>query len=151
MRPFLCFLIAVIATVVSSCFLCENIACDEIPPYGHFMLVSATTGEDLVFGPTRLYDKNQFKFYSLLATDTILYDYQAIKLGGSEYDSVLRVLFYPLNEVAYMELSNGDIDTLNISYRASESRCCSNIVITSFRYNNSVEIPADTGTQVLMK
>ena len=152
MRLYFYFLIVMVATVVSSCIFCENIACDENPPYGHFILVSATTGQDLVFGPGRLYDKNQFKFYSVLATDTTFFEYRAIEIGGAGYDSVLRVLFSPLQEVAYMQLSNNDIDTLHISFRSSETRCCgTSTVIRSFRYNNSVEIPATTATQVLMK
>ena len=152
MRPFLCFLIAIIATVISSCDFCENIRCDYVPPDGHFRIVSAATGQDLVFGPTGIYDKNEIKFYSLVVTDTTFIDYQAENIGGAGFDSVLEVHFHPSQEVAYMRLNNGDIDTLNISYRTSEHRCCgTNTLITNFRYNNTVDIPGDTGIQVLKK
>ena len=103
MRPFLCFLIAIIATVISSCDPCNNVACDEIFPDGHFRIVSVITGQDLVFGSSRIYDKNQIKFYSLMATDTTFFNYQAIKIAGTGYDSVLRVRFYPSKEVEICE------------------------------------------------
>jgi hypothetical protein len=128
------------------------VACDEIFPDGHFRIVSVITGQDLVFGSSRIYDKNQIKFYSLMATDTTFFNYQAIKIAGTGYDSVLRVRFYPSKEVAYMRLSNGDIDTLNISFKSSKTKCCgTSTQITNFRYNNSVNIPGDKGIQELKK
>jgi len=152
MRPFFCSLIAIVTTVISSCDPCDNIGCDENPPDGHFRIVSATTGQDLVLGSTRIYDKNQIRFYSLMVTDTIFFNYQAIKMAGTGYDSALRIRFYPLKEVAYMRLSNGDIDTLDISYKTAKTRCCgTSTQITNFRYNNSVDIPADKGIQELKK
>ena len=152
MRSLLCFLIAVTTTAISSCDRCSNIACDQFPPEGYFRIVSATTGQDLVFGSTRIYDKNQIKFYSLTTTDTTFFNYQAIKISGTGYDSVLRVRFYPSKEVAYMRLSNGDIDTLNITYKTTTTRCCGNgTEITNFRYNNTVDIPGDKAIQELKK
>jgi len=142
----------IITTIIPSCLFCENIACDQIPPDGHFIIVSATTGQDLVFGQNSIYDKNKFKFYSLSATDTTFFEYQIEEAVDSFFESSLDVLFVPLPKVAYMELSDGDIDTLDISSRTSENRCCgTSTVITNFRYNNSVDIPADTGYQVIMK
>ena len=152
MRPFLFFLTTTIATLFSSCDPCKNLDCDYNNFDGQFRIVSATTGKDLVFGANKIYDKNQIKFYSLNATDTSFFDYQTIKFGGLGYDSILHVRFYPQTDLAYMQLSSGDIDTLNISYRTTQTKCCGTTTkISNFRYNNTVDIPGDQGTQELKK
>src|SRR5690349_19553827 len=115
MRPFLLILTATIATLLFSCDPCSNLDCAASNYYGQFRIVSASTSKDLVFGPNRIYDKNQIKFYSLKTTDTTFFDYQAIKFERAGYDSILQVHFYPQTDVAYIRLSNGDIDTLKIS------------------------------------
>jgi hypothetical protein len=57
-----------------------------------------------------------------------------------------------MTTIAYMRLSNGDIDTLNISYKTIDTKCCGTITeITNFRFNNSVDIPGDRGTQEIKK
>jgi hypothetical protein len=152
MRPFLFILIAIIGTVLSSCDPCNNLDCAASNHNGQFRIVSASNGNDLVFGTNRVYDKNQIRFYSLKGTDTTFFEYQTIKFGGIGYDSILNVRFYPQPDIAYMRLSNGDIDTLNISYKTTETKCCGTITeITNFRFNNAVDIPGDKGTQELKK
>ncbi len=99
-----------------------------------------------------MYDKNQIKFYSLNGTDTSFFDYQPMKFPGTGYDSILYVRFFPKAEVAYMRLSNGDVDTLNISYHTFNTKCCGTITeIIKFRLNNSIDIPGDKGTQEIKK
>ena len=152
MRSLLFLLIATIGIPLFSCDPCKNLDCATGNYYGQFRIVSATTGKDLVFGASRVYDKNNIKFYSLKGTDTTFFDYQAINFGGVGYDSILHILFYPNPDVAYMRISNGDIDTLNIFYKTTKSRCCRTITeITNFRYNNSVDILGNKGTQELKK
>ena len=151
MRNILFFLIAFTATVISSCFPCEDVECDDTPPYMYFVLVNAT-GQDLVFGPNNIYDRNRFTFYALTATDSTFYDYRIVETGDQRFESALRVLFDPIQEVAYMKLSDGDIDTLNISYTSTETACCgTSFEITHFHHNDSDDISADTGFQVLQK
>jgi hypothetical protein len=150
MRPFFCFLL-VVSTVVSSCDPCTG-DCIYDNYHGQFRIVSASTGNDLVFGANRVYDKNKFRFYSLKGTDTVFFDYQTIKNPNTGYDSILYVRFFPMADVAYMQLSNGDIDTLGITYNTRNTKCCGTITeITKFRYNNTVDIPGDKGTQEIKK
>jgi hypothetical protein len=152
MRLFLFFLTATMVTTLFSCDPCSNLDCASDNYYGQFRIVSASTGNDLVFGTNRVYDKNQIKFYSLKGTDTTFFEYQTIKFGGTGYDSILYVRFYPQTDVTYMRLSNGDIDTLNISYKTTQTKCCGSITeITNFRHNNAVDVPGDKGTQELKK
>lgn len=152
MRSIFFFLTAYLAALLFSCDPCKNLDCASDNFNGQFRIVSAVTGNDLVFGPNRLYDKNQIRFYSLKGTDTTLFSFEAIRFGGTGYDSILDVRFFPKTDIAYMRLSNGDIDTLNISYKTTDTKCCGTIsVITNFLYNNSVDIPGDKGTQELRK
>jgi len=152
MRSVLSLFLVTILTAISSCDPCNNLECATDNYHGQFRIVSTTTGNDLVFGVNRVYDKNQIKFYSLKGIDTTFFDYQTIKFGGSGYDSILYVGFYPQPDVAYMRLSNSDIDTLNISYKTTKTRCCGTITeIINFRFNNAVDIPGDKGTQELKK
>lgn len=145
-------LIITIGIALISCDPCRNLDCLSNNDYGQFRIVSATNGNDLVFGPNKIYDKDQFKFYSLKAADTTFFDYQAIKPGGTGYDSILHVRFFPKADTAFMRLSNGDIDTLQITYRIFDTKCCGTISeITKFRFNNSADIPGSQGTQELRK
>ena len=142
----------IFSLLFNSCDPCKNLDCLADNYYGQFRIVRATDGKDLVFGPSKIYEKNLIKFYSLLGTDTTFFDYQAIKFPNTGYDSILHVRFFPKVETAYMRLSNGDIDTLNISYNTFNTKCCGAITeITNFRFNNSVNIPGDNGTQEIKK
>lgn len=137
---------------IPSCNPCNNLDCVSSNYYGQFRIVRATDGKDLVFGPNKIYDKNQIRFYSLKGTDTTFFDYKVIRFPDTGYDSILYVLFYPKADVAYMRLSNGDIDTFAISYNTFGTKCCGTITeITNFRLNNSVDIPGDKGTQEIKK
>jgi hypothetical protein len=131
---------------------CDNLDCIASNYNGQFRIVSATDGKDLVFGPTQIYDKDQIKFYSLTGTDTTFFDYKTIRFPNTGYDSILHVRFFPKADIAYMRLSNGDIDTFSISYNSFNTRCCGTITeITNFRLNNSVDIPGKEGTQEIRK
>jgi hypothetical protein len=143
---------SVFSLLFYSCDPCYGLKCASDNYYGQFRIVRATDGADLVFGASRICDKNLIKFYSFKNTDTIFFDYQTIKFSNIGYDSILYVRFFPKTDVAYMRLGNGDIDTLQISYKTLSSRCCGTITgITNFLYNNSVNIPGDNGTQELKK
>jgi len=120
--------------------------------YGQFRIVSASSGNDLVFGPNRIYDKTEIKFYSLKGSDTTFFNYQTIRFPGTGYDSILYVFFSPKPEIAYMKLNNADIDTFQIYSESIKSKCCGTITnITNFRLNNNVDIPGNKGTQEIKK
>lgn len=105
-----------------------------------------------MFGPDKLYNKNRIKFYSISGSDTTFFKYEIIKFGNIDYDSILTVDFFPKTNRAYMLLDNGDIDTLDLSYRTYKSKCCGTITeITNFRFNNMVDIPGSMGTQEIRK
>jgi len=135
-----------------SCNFCNRLDCVTDNYHGQFRIVRATDGADLVFGPTKIYDKSQIRFYALISSDTTFFDYQTIKFPNTGYDSILHVRFFPKVDVAYMQLSNGDIDTLNISYHIFDTKCCGMITqISNFRFNNSVDIRGSEGTQEIRK
>ncbi|ULQ53383.1 hypothetical protein [Flavihumibacter fluvii] len=135
-----------------SCDPCKNLDCLSDNYNGQFRIVRATDGEDLVFGPNSIYEKSQITFYSLKNTDTTFFDYQTIKFPNMGYDSILRVHFFPKTDIAYMRLSNGDIDTLEISHKTLDTKCCGTITeITNFKFNKSVDIPGGMGTQEIRK
>ena len=147
------FIIIILTTFLFYCCdPCANLDCLTSDYYGQFRIISATDGKDLVFGPSKVYDKNLIKFYSLKGIDTIFFDYQPILFRNIGYDSILHVNFYPEADIAYMRLSDGDVDTFRISYNTFGTKCCGNITeITNFRLNNSVDIPGDIGTQEIKK
>lgn len=147
-------LIVFILTVflLYSCDPCGNLDCLSSNFDGQFRIVSTTDGKDLVFGPTSIYDKNLIKFYSLKGSDTTYFDYHPANFGNTGYDSILQVRFFPVPDIAYMQLSNGDIDTFKITYSNSDTRCCGTIKeIKNFRLNNAIDIPGDQGTQEIKK
>jgi len=139
---------AIISTLVSSC--CAYVNCSP-NDYARFRILRASNGEDLVFGPNRLYDKDQIKFYSLHGTDTTFFNYAPIS-GGVGLDSLLYVNFSSLPEVAYIRLSSTDIDTLLVTHGSVKDRCCGTFeAIKKFRYNNALDVSMDAGVQELKK
>jgi hypothetical protein len=137
---------------LSSCFPCNYVDCAGDNFYGQFRIVSALDGRDLVFGPNKIYDKNQIRFYSLNGTDTTFFNYETIRFPNIGYDSILYVRFLPRPATAFMRLSNGDIDTFNLSYETIHSKCCGTATnITKFQFNNSIDLPANKGTLELKK
>jgi hypothetical protein len=137
--------------IFSACDPCKNLDCATDNFFGQFRIVSEADREDLLFGPGRLYDKDQLLFYSLKDTDTTFFDYQVVPFAGGDYDSILQVHFFPKSDIAYMQLSNGDVDTLSLDFQTINSRCCGRITkITSFRLNNKVSMPG-RGTHEIKK
>jgi len=135
--------------ILLSCDPCRNLDCINDNYFGQFRIVSKVDGKDLVFGPNRIYDKDKIKFYTLIGNDTTFYEYSPTKFAGNGYDSILYVKFFPeATASTYMKLSDTDIDTLAITYNSFNTRCCGTITeITKFRYNNSIDIPGNQGTQ----
>jgi hypothetical protein len=136
-----------------SCDPCDNLDCIADNHSGQFRVTSKVDGKDLVFGPNAIYDKTKIKFFSLNGIDTIFFQYNHIKFSGIGYDSILHVRFYPeLPAPAYMKLNDTDTDTLAITYNKFKTKCCGTITeITRFRYNNTIDIPGDQGTQEIRK
>jgi hypothetical protein len=150
MKSLLAF--AVLSLLLISCDPCNNIECVTDNATGQFRITSATNGSDLVFGPARVYDKNQIKFYSMAGTDTNFIPSVAIPYNTNGIDSIIVVHFLPKPDIAYMRLSNGDIDTFNISYTTRPSKCCGNITdIVKFNFNQGSDVPKTNNPVELKK
>jgi hypothetical protein len=135
-----------------SCDPCKNLDCISDNIHGQFRIVDANNGNDLVFGPNRIYKKNQIEFYSFKGADTTFFEWQAIKFQNIGYDSILHIRFYPQVETVYMRLSKEDIDTIKISYNTFNTKCCGTITeIKDFKFNSSANIPGNKGTQEIKK
>jgi hypothetical protein len=130
-----------IMVVAISCVPCKNMDCKYDDYTGEFRMVDKLSGKDLVFGPSKVFDKNQIKFYSLQGLDTVKYEYFPVRSLGSGYDTLLNVRFYPGNpKVVFIKLGNDDTDTLSIEYKTYNSECCGRITeLAKFRFNNSYE------------
>jgi hypothetical protein len=109
---------------------------------GEFRIISKDNGEDLLFGSLRIYNRSELRFYSLNERDTIDYPLQAVNVAGDNYDSIIRVNFYPGNtDLVYLQLNKVDIDTLTNTYRIYNSECCGRITeIVKFRYNDKYDL-----------
>jgi hypothetical protein len=141
-----------IGILFQACSPCDNLDCDSDNYFGQFRIISANDGKDLVFGSTRVYEKEKIKFYALKGSDTVNFEYTTVKFGNIGYDSILFVYFFPRVDVAYMDLGDGDVDTLGISYVTTNSKCCGTVrKIANYRFNNRVDIPGNKGTQVILK
>lgn len=143
---------SLIVTLISSC-TCAFLDCVSDDYYFQFDIVRATDSADLVFGRHRVYDKREFQIYSLKGTDTTFYE---LRPFGYEHnppeDSLLTVNFYPPADTAYMQLSNGDMDTLAMSFETIKTKCCGTIErISNYRLNNKIDLPGSEGKQLIIK
>ena len=145
--PFLC--VAFIATAccwgTRKCLMSENGAT--------FRLINAVTGEDLVFGSSRVYDKTQIKFYSLRGADTIMHQYIPGAYSNAVQDSFLFVYFgTTLPEIAYIKLNASDTDTVSLRYRIFDKDCCPDVsYLVPDKFNNKPIESANSGIYLLKK
>lgn len=145
------FLYAVLCCTISGCCLMGT-KCDPSETGLLFKVVRIPGGEDLVFGPSKIYHSDSIKFYSLRGKDTISHFYRP-EFDLLVKDSVLSVnIDVANNEPVFVRLSSADIDTLHVIYRVRDGgRCCGDIRgIDQVMYNNSSMYGYD-GIQFIMK
>lgn len=116
---------------------CFNTKCDvdNGPPV--FRVVNALNGKDMVLGPDAVYSRDDVRFYSLSAGDTVSYTWTTGAYSGAA-DSFIAVDFFR-NKPArlFLRLSAADTDTLDLNYTTTSSRCCGPFTaVSSISYNN---------------
>ncbi len=142
-------LLFLLPVLLSSC-CCGNRKCSSSPSPQRFSIVSAATGDDLVFGPSRIYDKDIIKFYSLEGTDTIIHFYTPGSDTGT--DSLLYVsIYHNRKETIYLRLTPADRDTLTLNYHLEERNCCSDYYILTGLAHNHAAIQSNGGVYSIKK
>lgn len=147
------FAFMVLLTIgLSACDPCRNLDCKYSNYYGQFRILSKADNRDLVFGANKIYDKEQIQCYTLIGSDTTFFETKAIYLPGSGYDSILTVNFFPAASTVYMRLSNSDVDTLNLTYQSTGSKCCGTITeINNFKLNDATDLGNNSITREIKK
>lgn len=115
----------ILPLIFSSCCI-GNRKCNQDNSSSRFRILDKTNGIDLVFGPAKIYDKNNISFYSLNGIDTIFHQYGAGPNQNPGQDSLLFVNFdYRKAETVFIKLSTSDVDTLTLRYQIVDaSPCC---------------------------
>ena len=119
------FFYFILPLTLASCCL-GNRKCNQDYNSSRFRIVDKTSGNDLVFGSAKIYDKSFITFYSINGVDTIFHHYGAGPNPNPGQDSLLFVDFdYRKKETVFIRLSNSDVDTLTLSYQIVDaSPCC---------------------------
>jgi hypothetical protein len=148
------FLVSIISIVfVASCCL-SNRKCKQDYNSARFRILKSSTGEDLLFGPSRVYDKNFIKFYSINGPDTIVHHYGPGPNPTPGQDSLLFVDFnFSKQETVYVRLSNSDVDTLKLAYSLVDaSPCCPDYSkVNPVSYNNILLGAVSGGITIIQK
>lgn len=138
---------------LASCCL-GNRKCNQEYNSARFRIVDFANGQDLVFGSSKIYDKDFIKFYSLNGTDTIFHHYGAGPNPNPGQDSLLYVDFdYRKKETVFVRLTNSDIDTLYLFYQLVDaSPCCPNFLsVKPVSFNNSALEQLSGGITLIKK
>ena len=101
----------------------------------YFRIMSMSTGQNLVYGPNKMFDRSQMKVFSIKGADTSISDVKAI-YGNRSSDSTLYFHLPAKTDTAYLQLNTIDIDTLTLIYGLTTGRCCSFTSIKAVNYNN---------------
>ena len=146
------FLYAIFPLTIASCCL-GNRKCNQDYTSARFRIVNSLNGQDLVFGSSKIYDKDLIKFYSLNGTDTIFHHYGAGPNPNPGQDSLLFVDFdYRKQNVVFVRLTNSDIDTLNVIYELVDaSPCCPDYSAAKPSSINSRPLEVMTGGITIIK
>ena len=147
------FFYIILPIVLSSCCI-GNRKCNQDNNSSRFRILSASNGQDLVFGASKIYSKDFIKFYSLSGTDTVFHSYGAGPNPNPGEDSLLFVQFdYRKNETVFLKLSNTDTDTLKLVYEVVDaSPCCENYTsVKPELHNNNVMQQLRGGITIIKK
>lgn len=140
------------AVLFYSCNPCNYLDCLGSNYSAQFRIVSAVDGTDLLFGQKKIYDQKKIRFFSLNGTDTSYFESEAVNYSNAGFDSILQVNFFPQQDTAFMKLSNGDVDTIAITYKSMDTKCCGNITeIAKFSLNGNVDLPGNRSIQIIKK
>ena len=143
MKMFLC---SISVLMFSACCL-VGAKCEDNRTGLNLRLFDYTTGKDLLYGTSKIYNADSIKLFSLSGTDTINHYCVPGVSYSAGYDSVLWVNINVMNNaLVFLQLSNSDIDTLQLIYTVNDGgRCCGDTKhIHRLRYNQD-EVDLDQG------
>ncbi len=119
-----------------ACDPCASLDCSTGKTNIQFSFVSTVTGKNLVFGPNKMYDTSQIKFYALKGRDTNYFNFYSYLNANNSNDTALQIDFYSKIDTAYVRLNSTDTDTLTFSFKSYDTKCCGNLTdIITVRYN----------------
>ena len=127
------------AGVISSCCT-ASYKCKGDSLSLRFRLLSSS-GNDLLFGPGRMYDSRLTRFYSLRGTDTIFHQCLPGPNPQPGGDSVLYLDIEPIEKL-YVKWDNTDSDSISFQLnKVDASPCCPDYNIAeSIRFNQSADL-----------
>ncbi len=144
------FLYISFVIILSSCCF-GNRKCPQGNLGSSFRILNTINGEDLLFGPNSIYNKDSIKFFSIKGTDTMFNTYYA-GTHPSQPDSFFTVGFYNKEQTVYVKLNASDIDTMKLVYETYTSQCCDDVsTIKMMSYNNDIIQKDSTGISIINK
>ncbi len=153
-KTILISLISFCVITFCACDKCRLLDCSVTDTSALFRIVDKSNGKDLVFGNNAIYDKNKIKFFTLNGADTTFFKCSPEnKYGISTEDSILKV-YFPENVQmkVLMQLNNVDTDTLGLSYKTEDTKCCGSVTtISKFLYNTTNDIGGNNEVKILKK
>ena len=108
---------------------------------GWYRVVNSTNGQDLVFGPNSIYNKDSIKFFSISGSDTIIQQSYLSAVPNSGSDSMFVVYFssQQREDTVYIRLNNSDIDTMQLTWKVDDSKCSKGAWgVSPYKYNNRI-------------
>ncbi len=139
--------------ILSSCCI-GNRKCQINNFIIYFRLVDKSTNNDLLYGPSKLYNKDDLKLYTIKGIDTItekVYFSASNTINGDSL--VYAFINYTNYENLYLKLNNVDVDTIATTYNViDKSSCCDDLIETSFiKFNNTDIATPVNGVYTLKK
>ena len=133
-----CLLVLVTSCLVNlSCSTnCSNLDCITDEGRLRIRLVNSA-GTDLVFGPGHRYEKDSIVVYANNPGGLINYPVHPVPAFPATGDSSISLYLVPIRDTVFINLGNGDLDTLFLNYSSRDTKCCGTIRTgTTFRYND---------------
>lgn len=143
MKMFLC---SISVLMFSACCL-VGAKCEDNRTGLNLRLLDFITRKDLLYGTSKIYNADSIKLFSLSGTDTVNHYCVPCISYSAGYDSVLCVNINVVNNApVFLQLSDSDIDTLQLLYSVNDGgRCCGDTKhIYRLRYNQD-EVDPDQG------
>jgi len=146
------FPFVLLSFLLASCCL-GNRKCKQDYNQINLRIISASNGEDLLFGPAKIYDPAMIRLYSMNGTDTIFHGCGAGPNQNPGGDSLLYAnVDYRKFETMYLTLSHSEVDTLQVLYQAIDaSPCCPDYYVATLNTCNNTAVDNISGGIAVIK
>ena len=144
-------LLVLVSICIYSCD-CVNVDCEPDKEFFSVNLVSLSDSTNLIFGDEAIYDVEDVSLFTIVDGRETPGNLFILNFSNNLTSALGIPCFNLENETFFLDLGNGDIDTLGVSFEKVETECCGDILrMNTAEFNGrEVSVPVDPYEPILL-